>query len=352
MCKKNIFQPSARNSVFVSSDEISESSQVNGIQKALPRIMISASAMSAKKNMPIGVMGIDFRSEDANDNVYLKHISDGSLPLSNEDRSVVVGKKLLEKLGLEKDQKLIIQFSDKNEDIQSELLLWIRAVFSTGSTNVDTSTILVPIKILQKYLRYQYNEYSFVSFIMNDPRRLEDAKKDLSKIYSMNNSGVVLDWKSSLKSLYAFVNLDKSSGLFFIYILALIVALGNLNTILMSVLERKKEFGMMLAIGMKPGQLIFNVVCEAVVMSFLGVALGFVLGSLTHFYFLFVGVDLGNILGEGDVSNTLFDPILRSKLYLGDYIISALSFILLTVLASLYPALKIRNLNPIEVMTR
>ena len=78
---------------------------------------------------------------------------------------------------------------------------------------------------------------------------------------------------------------------------------------------------------------------------------GFVLGSLTHFIFYFVGVDLGNILGEGDVSNTLFDPILRSKLYLGDYIISALSFILLTVLASLYPALKIRNLNPIEVMT-
>ena len=93
-----------------------------------------------------------------------------------------MGKKLLEKLGLEKDQKLIIQFSDKNGDIQSELL-WIRAVFkSTGDTNIDTSTILVPIR-LQKYLRYQYNEYSFVSFIMNDPRRLEDAEKRFVQKY-------------------------------------------------------------------------------------------------------------------------------------------------------------------------
>ena len=58
-----------------------------------------------------------------------------------------------------------------------------------------------------------------------------------------------MDWKTSQQSLYALIKLDKSSGLFFIYILAFIVALGNLNTILMSVLERRKEFGMMMAIG-------------------------------------------------------------------------------------------------------
>ena len=161
-----------------------------------------------------------------------------------------------------------------------------------------------------------------------------------------------MDWKTSQQSLYSLIKLDKSSGLSFICILSFIVALGNLNTILMSVLERRKEFGMMMAIGMKPLQLIVNVICEATLMSFVGVVFGFIMGSITHIYFLYIGIDISGMIGSAEAGNSLFDPIMRSTLYPKDYFISAISFIILTILASLYPALKIRKLNPIEVMTR
>lgn len=346
-----LLHPSAKNSVFVSDEEVSKSSKIEGIQKSLPRIMISASAMSAKKNLPVAIMGIDVTKETSKDNAFLDHVIDGDIIQSNSDQSVIVGKSLLAKLGLRKGQKLIIQFSDKNAQIQSELL-WVRAVFSTGSEAIDSGTIIVPINTMQKYLRYENNEYSFIAAIMDNPNLLYEAKANMKKLFQNNNSGEVVDWKTSQESLDAFVKLDKSSGLFFICILALIIALGNLNTILMSVLERRKEFGMMMAIGMKPRQIILNVIYEATAMSFFGVVLGFVLGTLTHIYFLYVGIDMSSMVGSGEVANSLFDPILRSKLYPKDYFISALSFIFLTILASLYPALKIRKLNPIEVMTR
>ena len=346
-----LLHSSAKNSVFVSEKELASSSKIGGIQKALPRIMISASAMSAKKSLPVAIMGIDVKLENSEDNVFLDHITSGEIPKSNSDRSVIVGKKLLEKLGLREGQKLIIQFSDKNGDIQSELL-WITTVFSTGSEIIDTGSIIVPINILQKYLRYEENEYSFIAMIMNNPNLLEAAETDVKKIFASNNSGEVVDWKTSQESLYSLIKLDKSSGLFFICILGFIVALGNLNTILMSVLERRKEFGMMMAIGMKTRQLIMNVIYEAIVMSLLGVFIGFILGSLTYSYFLYVGLDISEMVGGAEAANSLFDPIMRSKLYLKDYFISAISFIILTILASLYPALKIRKLNPIEVMTR
>ena len=78
-----------------------------------------------------------------------------------------------------------------------------------------------------------------------------------------NKSGTVFDWRKTQVSLRSFVTMKKKSGFAFISILALIVSLGNLNTLLMSVMERRKEFGMMMAIGMKPFQIIMTVIFEA-----------------------------------------------------------------------------------------
>ena len=61
---------------------------------------------------------------------------------------------------------------------------------------------------------------------------------------------------------------------------------------------------------------------------------------------------MGAAYKGADVANSLFDPIIRSRLYLSDFVVTASFFILLSVLVSIYPALKIRNLNPIDVMTK
>ena len=180
--KNYLLHPSAKNSVFVSEKELESSSKIKGIQKPLARILVSASAMSAKKSLPVAIMGIDVNIENAEDNVFLDHITSGEIPKSNSEPSVIIGQKLLEKLGLREGQKLIIQFSDKNGDIQSELL-WITTVFSTGTEGIDTGTIIVPINIMQKYLKYESNEYSFIAMIMNNPNLLESAKASLEKVF-------------------------------------------------------------------------------------------------------------------------------------------------------------------------
>ena len=77
-----------------------------------------------------------------------------------------------------------------------------------------------------------------------------------------------------------------------IWILCLIVGLGNLNTILMSVMERRREFGMMRAVGMKPNQVVLNVVYESAAISFIGILVGSILGTLSHFSISFILVTI------------------------------------------------------------
>ena len=87
-------------------------------------------------------------------------------------------------------------------------------------------------------------------------------------------------------------------------------------------------------------------------MTSTGVMAGFVLGTITNIYLIKVGIDLSTMLGRAEVGSSIFEPILRSRLYLVDYVKSGSAFIILTIIASLYPAFKIRKLNPIEVLTR
>ena len=166
---------------------------------------------------------------------------------------------------------------------------WITSVFSTGSETIDSSQIMIPIQTLQKYLRYQNNEYSFLALILQDQNQLPTCRERLKEIMSTNKTGTVLDWTKTQVSLKTFVYMKQQSGYAFIMILALIVSLGNLNTILMSVMERRREFGMMMALGMKPIQIMLTVIFEAIATSMIGVIFGSLLGLATNFYFQQVG---------------------------------------------------------------
>ena len=108
----------------------------------------------------------------------------------------------------------------------------------------------------------------------------------------------------------------------------------------MSVMERRKEFGMMMAIGMKPFQIIMTVIFEAISTSSIGVIIGSILGFLCNLYIQKIGIDMTSVYKGADVANSLFDPIIRSRLYVSDFALTALSFIVLAVAISIYPALK------------
>ena len=118
------------------------------------------------------------------------------------------------------------------------------------------------------------------------------------------------------------------------------VGLGILNTILMRVLERRYEFGVCKALGLRPGQLAAMIIGESLGLTAISLALGLALGLSVEHYFATVGLDLRWVFKTGLPSALVFDPILYSRLSLQRIVWSVgIVFILATVI-SFYPALK------------
>jgi ABC-type antimicrobial peptide transport system permease subunit len=135
-------------------------------------------------------------------------------------------------------------------------------------------------------------------------------------------------------------------------ILVAIVIFGTVNTLLMSVHERSKEFGVMLALGMQPGQLMATIVIEAFLMAMTGLVLGFVLGSIVVAYHRWVGFDLSLFVGKTSsfqgyqVDTTIVHPLFA----IGAFLRASAIMVFFVTLAGLFPAYRAGKLTPVDTI--
>ena len=121
----------------------------------------------------------------------------------------------------------------------------------------------------------------------------------------------------------------------------------------MSVLERQFEFGVLLCLGMNPRSLLFLVLAESILLGFLGVTVGTVLGLACNQYFTVKGFDMTLFTREDvDISGIALEPILYSDLYPDHLIITVVLVFLMTIVVGIYPAVKAARSVPIEVLKK
>jgi ABC-type lipoprotein release transport system permease subunit len=161
----------------------------------------------------------------------------------------------------------------------------------------------------------------------------------------------VLSWMQAAPDLYSVIAVDEG-GMYVMMVIVFIVAgAGILNTLLMSVLERTREFGMLLAVGATPGRVLAVVLGEALVLGLAATGAGLALGLLGNHYFATTGIDLEALMGKGfETSGILMPSHFYSHLYL-DKVLSSAAVILGLVLAGgMYPALRAARLEPVEAI--
>ena len=159
----------------------------------------------------------------------------------------------------------------------------------------------------------------------------------------------VVRWEEAMPNLANAIKLDYASGNFVFMIILLIVTIGVVNTLLMSVMERMREFGLILALGSKPMTLRIMIMLEALLLGLVAAAIGSLLGCLVTWYLVTVGIDLAKLLPETlEFGGVVFDPVMRAiwdpawMLKINLYIVG------ITLLAALYPAVKAGRITPVE----
>ncbi len=229
-------------------------------------------------------------------------------------------------------------------------VLRVRGIYNSGMDAFDRGAIQIPLDAFQEIFTMgtAVHEIVIVGRLLADAPSIKAALKSPLAGMASQRPLEVLDWVELMPGLKQAISMDLVSGAIFYLILIMVVAFSILNTFLMAILERMVEFGVMMAMGTKPGRLTRLVLMESAGMTLVGVITGMLLGCLVTWYFMNHGIHLG---GSSEITRQFGIPdTLYPRLSLISITAGPLAVFVITLLAALYPALKIRYLKPVEAM--
>lgn len=321
---------------------------IPGVARVLPRLYLPALAQSSHDSRGILLVGVEPATERTV-NPFLKELPEDAMLRDVDGRDAVIGKRLLDDLKLEVGRKLVVTAQHRDGTLHSELLR-VRGVVTTGINDVDGSLLMVGIEraALLAGMPGEIHELAIILDRAADEHRVFVALADLT---GTRQALSAVSWETAMPNLANAIKLDYASQKFIFVIILLIVTIGVVNTLLMSVMERLREFGVVLALGSSPARLRRLVLLEAWLLGLVAALLGCLLGSLATWYLVEVGIDLKAFIPETlEFGGVVFDPVLRATWDLVWMVKIALYVVGLTLLAALYPAIKAGRITPVEAM--
>lgn len=316
-----------------------------------PRARAFALVSSRERTYGVMVEGIDPSAEAGVSTLeeivrkgnYLESMSEaGDLP------GALVGQLLARNLRVEVGEELTVLGQGRDGSIAATVLR-VRGIYNSGQDDFDRRAIQMPLDVFQEV----FSMGSAVHEIVVVGDRLADAESigaSLQKTLAsaeIPQSLVVLGWEELMPGLRQAIDMDLVSGAIFYLILVMVVAFSILNTFLMAILERTYEFGVMMAMGTRPGRLTRLVLAESAGMTLVGILAGVILGALVTWYFSLQGIDLGSdeMARQFGIPTTLYPQLSLLSITAGPLLV-----LCVTLLTALYPALKIRRLQPVAAM--
>lgn len=319
-----------------------------GVTSCHERVVGQGMAATAIDSTGMAFIAIDPKKE--NDTLfYLKHIKTGT-KLPNDGGFALVGTLMAKQLDLKPGKKLVITTTDRHGQVIN-ILLKVSGIFSTGVSEADSSLVIAPIGYMRSQMGYKLDESSHIAVLIKqrwDSEIIADKMMGLAKQYG----GVSLPWSVLMPDFSGYITMDMTSSIIFQGFIFLVIAAGILNTILMGVTERMREFGIMISMGMAPGKIVSLVIAEAFWLAMVGLIAGFIITTPVYWYMHVYGIDFSSWLapGENTIGGVLFEPLVKASIiprHLRNIVGGIIALIMVT---GLYPAVHASRVNPVETM--
>lgn len=323
---------------------------LSGVEASYPRIMGQGMFAAGSKSVGGAFMAMDPEKENKNHNFFLRSIVKGEMFDDKDGRGAVIGVDMAEKLNLRLGKKLIVTVTDKNGELTSELLR-ISGLFKTGDLAADSSIVLAPLGRMQETLNYGKDGVSFVAVYVDDLRSVKAVQKELAGSLAGSKNTEILTWQKTQPDLSGLIAVDRLFNYLMQLLVGLVIAAGIMNTMQMSVLERTKEFGIMMAVGMAPGQIVRLVLVESLWLGSLGIVMGIMISTPWFMYMSSTGIDMSGFVGDDySAGGVLVDPVLKLRLFKESAFFILLTVFLLTMAASVYPAIRAGKIMPVDTI--
>jgi ABC-type lipoprotein release transport system permease subunit len=303
---------------------------------------------TASDNFGAIFVAYDPEAESSESFALAEGLEEGEMFATSADRGIVLGKTLARNLDAEIGDKVVYTLTDRNGEIVSGMGR-LRGIVVTGAPSLDAGLCLLPLDTVRATLGYDPTESTRVAVFLDDSRRSGKVRDRLVK--GLGAGTAVLTWEQVQPELRSFVAMKIGGGRVMIGIIWILVIAGIFNTLFMTVMERVREFGIMMAIGYTPGQLFRMVVWESLWLGTVGLALSVLITAYPYWYLHGIGIDLSAAYADAgtvEVAGVGFDMVLRIGMYTETGIVIAVLILLATLAAGIYPAWKAGRVEPVD----
>jgi putative ABC transport system permease protein len=309
------------------------------ISYTVPRIQGFALAATDSKTRGVHVMGIDPGSEDRFNNLS-ENITEGSY-LEEDDNAVVLAGGLAGILGLGVGDTLVI-IGQGFQGATAAGMYPVKGIVRLSIPEMNNNSVYMPLAAAQWF--YAAGDRISALIIMpENPRRTGRITSELNDQLD-SEWYTALPWQHMLQDLLRMMQMDRAGSQLIIYILYIVIGFGLFGTILTMMLERLREFAMLLALGMKRFQLAIICLLESVFMSFTGVIAGILITFPIIYYFNRNPIPLGGELA-GLMDDYGFEAVLPTSIEPTIFITQAVTVFIIALLIGSYPAYRALKLN-------
>ncbi|MBN1882164.1 MAG: ABC transporter permease [Deltaproteobacteria bacterium] len=336
----NGFTPSDELLTFVDADERVEA----WVRRLNVDALISTAVDQGGNSGGIMLIGVEPERERSftslPDKVYRgEYLTDG------DASGIFIGEILAKNLEVEVNDSVIIM----TQDIYGALSAGeytVVGIFKSNTTEMDRGMAFITLDAM-RYLLSIDEQVSEVSILLSDSRKVKKTTRDLKDAVDLERVEV-MTWQELMPDLVQFIEFDNAFGYLFFVVILLVVIFGILNTILMAVMERYREFGVMMALGTRPNEIIRLIMMESALIAFLGIIIGDMVGFGVAYYFTIHPWDFSQY---SDVMWSFgIDPKIYARMYPWVFYVTDMIILGSTLLAAVYPAVKASRLRPVQAL--
>ncbi len=316
---------------------------IPGVAAASATMQLTAMVSAATGSVGVMVNGINVADQKQVSDIY-KLVADGSYFQTSHSNPVVIGKQLADKLKAKIGSRIVLTLQTSAGDIIYGAFR-VTGIFRTHNSDFDKQMIFVRNTDLLTLIAYPVGTASIITVLLNNTN---DTKNLTAMLQSKFPALQVQTWMMLSPMLQVISGTMAEITYIFVGIILIALAFGIVNTMLMAVLDRTREIGMLLSIGMNPSKVFGMIMLETIFLSITGAACGIAAGFGTILYFGHHGINL-SFISEGinalGYSSTVY-PTLGASFYA----VLAAMVIVISVIAGIFPARHAIMLRPAEAV--
>jgi putative ABC transport system permease protein len=319
-----------------------EIQHLQGVEAWAPRLYSAGLASVGEKSAGVRIIGIDPQRESVATR-FEKKVVEGRSFSPGPSHEAILGKGAARTLAAKPGQQIVIVSQGADGSIANDLYD-IVGIVESGDPILDQSAFYLNLKDAQDLLVLDGRVHE-IAVIVKKLSQVSGVVREIR--LALNNPQLdVAPWQEFARSFYVAMQADKEGNWIMLFIVVMIVAIGVLNTVLMTVLERTREYGVMRALGTRQTQVFRLVIVEVALMAVIGLVIGFGLSLLVNHQLSIHGIAMPHPFRYGGVEFThYYSEVNARSLY-----IPAITVFFSAILVSIFPALRAAHIAPARAL--